>query len=138
MMPRPGNVVAQAAEKPVLRGDIDWKIRRRASSHLAEYRDAVGEASYMAQRRSLQEWLCLYFNGRTGCESKWGNISPICSTKDGGKALKVRWAGPACGKSGGLRLAIVAYCNIRRVDVAGAWMRKEDPDSDEFADVIGV
>jgi hypothetical protein len=128
----------QAAQRSIVRSDIKWNIRRRAVADLSEYRSAIGEQSYLEQRKSLQEWLCMYFNGKVGCDGKWGNISPICSTSDGGKALKVRWAGPGCGKSGGLRLAIVAYCAAFRVDVAGAWMRKEDPDSEEFADVITV
>jgi hypothetical protein len=42
----------------------------------------------------------------------------------GGKILKMRWGRPGCGKSGGMRLAIVAYCAKRIVVLApcvSAW-----------------
>lgn len=60
------------------------------------------------------------------------SISPIGATAAGGKRLKVRWLIPGKGKSGGLRLAVVAYCEERLVKVAGAWVRKDDPSDGEI------
>jgi hypothetical protein len=48
--------------------------------------------------------------------------------------LKVRWAIPGQRKSGGLRLAVVAYCDKKHVKLAGAWIRKTDPSDAEFAE----
>jgi hypothetical protein len=53
-------------------------------------------------------------------------------TELGGKCLKVRWGVPGCGKSGGLRLAVVVYCDQKRVKLAGAWNRSSDPSDSDF------
>lgn len=54
------------------------------------------------------------------------------ATPAGGKILKVRWGLPGMGKSGGLRLAVVAYCESREVVIAGAFLRSDDPDDATF------
>ncbi|MBK9386935.1 MAG: hypothetical protein IPN34_19140 [Planctomycetes bacterium] len=57
-------------------------------------------------------------------------------TAAGGKCLKVRWGLSGSGKSGGLRLAIVVYCDARLVKLVGAWRRRADPGDDEFEDAF--
>ncbi|MCB9872264.1 MAG: hypothetical protein H6837_20585 [Planctomycetes bacterium] len=52
------------------------------------------------------------------------------------KGLKVRFGYPGCGKSGGLRLAVLAYCSDHLVKIAGAWIRREDPDDDDLDDAF--
>ena len=54
----------------------------------------------------------------------------------GGKVLKVRWAYPGCGKSGSLRLVVVAYCEQKRVHIAQAFDRREDPSDDDIRDAV--
>jgi hypothetical protein len=63
-------------------------------------------------------------------------ISPIGATRLGGQAFKVRWAYPGQGKRGGLRLVVLAYCEQRRVVVAGAWFRKDDPSAADVEKAI--
>lgn len=88
--------------------------------HLATW--AVG--LYASTTKSLQDLLCVYFDA-TGCLRETGKtVSPVGGTADGGKVLKVRQAIPGQGKSGGLRLQLVAYCKDRRVVVVGATLRK--------------
>ena len=55
-------------------------------------------------------------------------------TQAGGKCIKVRWGLPGQGKSGGLRLAIVVYCERRHVKICGAWKRRSDPSDAEFTE----
>jgi hypothetical protein len=119
----------------VIPSDITWIVRPRASRDIAPFRKMMGEESYELDKQALQIWLCDYFNGGP-CISSRGQISPIGSTSDDGKALKARWAYPGSGKSGGLRLAIAAYCNERRVEVAACWMRKEEPSDMEFGEAL--
>ncbi len=54
----------------------------------------------------------------------------------GGKVLKVRWAYPGCGKSGSLRLVVVAYCEEKRVHIAQAFDRRENPSDDDITDAV--
>ncbi len=54
----------------------------------------------------------------------------------GGKVLKVRWAYPGCGKSGSLRLVIVAYCEQKRVCIAQAFDRREDSSDNDIRDAL--
>ncbi len=81
--------------------------------------------AYGEQKQALKEFLCSYFSATT-CDRQQGNsISPVAATGAGGKVLKVRWGLPGQGKSGGLRLVIVAYCDERRVVIAQASLRKD-------------
>lgn len=54
----------------------------------------------------------------------------------GGKVLKVRWALPGCGKSGSLRLVVVAYCNEKRVHIAQAFERRDNPSDGDVQDAV--
>lgn len=55
-------------------------------------------------------------------------VSPL-----GGKVLKVRWELPGRGKSGGLRIAMVAFCKRRRVVLARTFIRNQEPSDTDFA-----
>ena len=116
----------------IQRSDITWLVKASAQSSVSEYRDRVG-AQYSSLLRSFQECICLYINSNGECTAKGLNISPMGGTPNGAKAFKIRWMYPGCGKSGGLRLAILMWCNERKVIVAGMWERREDPSADEFA-----
>lgn len=79
--------------------------------------------------------MCGYFNAVTGCTTKQGkSISPIGTTADGGKVLKVRWLRPGSGKSGGLRFGFVAYCDERRVVLVKSSMRRDADDDGAMLD----
>lgn len=120
-----------AGERLILRSDISWRTTPRAKKNLAVFRKEAGEEVYLNQVRALQEWLCNYFNAPGSCTAQSMGISPLGG--DGpAKVLKVRWGLPGRGKSGGLRLAVMAFCLELRVVVAGAWIRKEDPDDAAF------
>lgn len=120
----------------VLRATIQWMVLPRARAVFAEVREALGADAYERDKLRLQDFLCAYF-GHGNCMDRQGNsIAPMKSTATarGGKCLKVRWATPGTGKSGGLRLAVVAYCDKRVVKIAGAWHRRDDlSDSDFFS-----
>ncbi len=95
-------------------------------------REALG-ADYNASKAALQKLLCDYFN-QGECLGRQGKtIAPVECGVPRAKGFKVRWMVPGCGKSGGLRLAVLAFCEERRVILAGAWMRIEDPKDAEFA-----
>lgn len=98
-------------------------------------RVAFGTEAYEAERTALKIYLCGYFNSGTCAHKQGTQISPMRSTftQAGGKCLKVRWGLPGQGKSGGLRLAVVVYCERRHVKLCGAWRRNADPSDTEFA-----
>ena len=63
-------------------------------------------------------------------------IVPLGGMPCAGKAFKVRWALTGGGKSSGLRLAVSAICETKRVRIVGAWLRRDDPTDEEFADAF--
>ena len=91
----------------------------------------MGEDGYQESKEALQDTLCDYFNGGN-CDYKGLQISPMGGTKAGGKCFKVRWSLPGGGKSGGLRIAVVAYCAAKSVTIAKMWVRKDEPSDGEF------
>jgi hypothetical protein len=118
----------------ISRADIQWHVLERAMPCLARIRATMTPQDYDRDKVALQEFLCGYFRAGS-CRHRQGrSIAPLKSstTEAGGKCLKVRWATPGSGKSGGLRLAIVVYCDRKLVKVAGAWQRAQDPSDDEF------
>jgi hypothetical protein len=120
--------------------DITWEILDGARAEIDRLRGQMTPEAYEDDKRSLQAYLCNYFNSDDGkdCDAKQGKaISPVgFSTGQGGKCLKVRWAVPGQGKSGGLRLAVVADCEAKRVKLAGAWLRRDDPEDADFAAAV--
>lgn len=93
----------------VFRREITWIVTEEGHADIADIREALGDG-YKADVASLQDMMAGYFSGDEGCTTKQGkSISPLGATSDGGKLLKVRWMMPGCGKSGGLRFALVAY-----------------------------
>lgn len=102
-----------------------WKVRK-----------LMNEKVYEQSKEALKLFLCDYFStGR--CTQKQGkSISPIGATPNGGKILKVRWGLPGQGKSGSLRLVVVAYCEERRVVIAEAFLRNTDPNDDDFSSAV--
>ncbi len=112
--------------------DITWLVKASAQSTVSEYRQRVGD-QYHALLRAFKESICLYINSHGECTAKGLNISPMGGTPSGAKAFKMRWMYPGCGKSGGLRLAILMWCNERKVVVVGMWERRDEPSPDAFA-----
>ena len=113
-------------------GDGIWELLQSAGN--AEAREAFSEEYFKESKNALQKYLCNYFS--TGeCNFAFGkSICPMGATPGGGKILKVRWALPGGGKSGGLRLCVVVYCKKRRVVIAEAFLRKDDPPTQAFLD----
>lgn len=118
----------------VQKGDIRWMLTSRAVADLSDFRREMGEDTYAEERRAFQEFFCDYINTGSDCQSKGCNVSPLGRSGGGGKLFKVRWALPGGGKSGGLRLAVVAYCAEKRVMIAAAWLRREDPGDADFTE----
>ena len=114
-------------------GKITWCVLKHAREALIPIRRELGEANYDEEKRAIKELFCQYINTAEKCAVKGVGIFPIGSTRGKGKTFKMRWSIAGCGKSGGLRLAVVAYCAEKTVKIAGGWLRKEDPSDDEFA-----
>jgi hypothetical protein len=91
---------------------------------------------YEQDKQALQEFLCGYFSTGDCRNAQGSSISPMKASPKGGKVLKVRWAYPGCGKSGSLRLVVVAYCDEKRVHIAQAFARRDDPTDDDIRDAV--
>jgi hypothetical protein len=118
----------------VVPSDITWFVTEDAHAAVSDIRTELGEQEYNQDVRDLRELLCGYFCSVIGCTKKQGRtISPVGVVKHGGKVLKVRWMRPGCGKSGGLRLGFVAFCDQRKVVLVHASLRR-DSDDDELMD----
>lgn len=115
--------------------DGKWQIGAKAKL-LLDLRERMTPEKYEENKIALKRFLCGYFS--TGeCQSPQGSsICPVKATRRGGKVLKVRWAYPGCGKSGSLRLIVVAYCKQRRVFIAKAFDRREDPSDEDIQEAI--
>jgi hypothetical protein len=115
--------------------DGKWQVGDDAKL-LAELRQRMTPEAYEQEKQALQEFLCGYFS--TGdCRNALGSsVSPMKASPGGGKVLKVRWALPGGGKSGGLRLVVVAYCEEKRVHIAQAFDRRENPTDEDIADAV--
>lgn len=113
--------------------DVIWQVTDTAHRDLGDDRAVLGRTEYSDGVTALRKVLCSYFEDKQ-CSSKASSISPMGQTSNGGKILKVRWRTPGSGKSGGLRLVVVAYCTQKRVVVCRAFRRKEDPSEHEVRD----
>ena len=127
----------ECRSEPMLPTDITWIICDQARPTASALKAELGDERYEAVRVGLREFICGYFSAVGACDAKLGNsISPIKSDIRQGKGLKVRFGYPGCGKSGGLRLAVLAFCDQRMVKIAGAWIRREDPDDDDLTEAF--
>ena len=115
--------------------DGKWQLGGKAKL-LFELRGQMTPEEHEQNKRALQEFLCGYFSSGD-CNNALGDtISPLKATPKGGKVLKVRWGLPGCGKSGSLRLVVVAYCDEKRVHIAQAFRRRDDPTEDDVRDAV--
>ncbi|MCC6546098.1 hypothetical protein IT570_02930 [Candidatus Sumerlaeota bacterium] len=115
--------------------DGKWQIGAKATLLIA-LRERMLPEEYEANKQALKRFLCGYFSSGE-CQSPQGSsICPVKATRKGGKVLKVRWAYPGCGKSGSLRLVVVAYCKQRRVFIAKAFDRREGPSSEDIVNAV--
>ncbi|TKC98314.1 hypothetical protein [Polyangium fumosum] len=128
----------QAAPQPqpqvrqnLTRTDITWRVLPLAKPALDDARRLFGDDGYEEQKASLQDILCSYFNADNACTAQMSNISPL-GARGEAKVFKARWGLPGGGKSGGLRLALKVYCKERRVEIAGAWVRRDEPQDADF------
>lgn len=109
--------------------EIAWEICTGASIFQGELEALYGRAWVVEQKAAFRTFMCAYFNAEGGCAVKCGkSVSPVGGAPDGGKRLKVRWSFPGCGKSGGLRILVVARCEERRVLIVAIDRRSNDPD----------
>lgn len=118
-------------------GQITWLVLPRLRPLTKRLREQLGEAQYGDYREALQIAICQYINA-TSCTQPGIQITPMGGSAHGGKCLKIRWLLPGGGKSGGLRIAAVAYCETRVVKLAGAWMRRDDPSDADFTDAFAA
>ena len=115
--------------------DGTWQLGKKATL-LSELRQRMTPEDYEQEKQALKEFLCGYFSSGDCRNSQGSSISPMKATPLGGKVLKVRWAYPGCGKSGSLRLVVVAYCDEKRVHIAQAFDRRDNPTDDEIQDAV--
>ncbi len=112
-----------------------WLVGAKAKL-LFELRQQMTPDDYEQNKQALQEFLCGYFSSGNCHNALGDSISPLKATARGGKVLKVRWALPGCGKSGSLRLVVVAYCDEKRVHIAQAFRRTDDPTDKDVRDAV--
>ena len=112
-----------------------WQIGNDAAE-IHRLKATLTAEAYEAQKDALKSYLCQYFSSGLCNHALGDSISPLKATEKGGKVLKVRWGYPGCGKSGSLRLIVVAYCDELRVHIAGAFPRKSDPTDEAVLDCL--
>lgn len=115
--------------------DGKWQLGGDAKL-LIELRQQMTPEEYTQEKQAIQEFLCGYFSSGDCNNAMGDSISPLKATPKGGKVLKLRWALPGSGKSGSLRLVVVAYCEERRVHIAQAFKRRDNPTDDDFRDAV--
>ncbi|MDZ4848412.1 MAG: hypothetical protein SGI77_03905 [Pirellulaceae bacterium] len=115
--------------------DGKWQLGGEAKLLFA-LRQQMTDEDYDQNKRALQEFLCGYFSSGDCNNTQGDSISPLKGTPSGGKVLKVRWALPGCGKSGSLRLVVVAYCDENRVHIAQAFRRSDNPSDSDVREAI--
>lgn len=115
--------------------DGKWQLGKNARL-LFELREKMSPEEYEQDKQALKTFLCGYFSSGECRHAQGSSISPMKATPKGGKVLKVRWAYPGCGKSGSLRLVVVAYCDERRVHIAQAFDRRDNPTDEDIEDAV--
>jgi len=111
--------------------EIEWELARNADLDqvIAQVRKSLG-GGYTANVDALKAFLVAYINSHDECNQRQGvSINPIGSTEGGAKVLKVRWALPGGGRSGGLRLGFLAYCEERKIVLGYGRARRDSNDT---------
>ena len=115
--------------------DITWEVLPDAREAIRSALASLDEQEAKKNRSALKQYLCDYFNAEHHCSAKQGkSISPHGGSNNGGKRLKVRWLLPGSGKSGGLRIGVVCFCEVRRVVISCVFPRKDSPSNQDFED----
>jgi hypothetical protein len=115
--------------------DGKWQIGRNAKL-LIDLRQRMSTEDYELEKLALKKFLCGYFSSGECRHAQGSSICPVKAAPRGGKVLKVRWAYAGSGKSGSLRLVVVAYCDERRVHIAQAFDRRDNPTDEEIQDSV--
>lgn len=115
--------------------DGKWQVGEKVNL-LTDLREQMTPEEFEQEKRALKEFLCGYFSSGDCRNAQGSSIAPMKATPKGGKVLKVRWAYPGCGKSGSLRLVVVAYCEQKRVHIAQAFDRRDNPTDDDIQDAV--
>lgn len=115
--------------------DGKWLLGKKASL-LLELRKRMSAEDYESNKKALKKFLCGYFSSGDCRNAVGSSVSPLGLTRRGGKILKVRWGYPGCGKSGSLRLVVVAYCSQKRVFIATAFDRRDDPKEEDVDEAV--
>jgi len=116
-------------------GDGVWTVSESAAK-IKDLKEELGDKEYDAHKKAIQNFLCAYFSTGSCNTSQGDSINPLGASTKGGKILKVRWALPGAGKSGGLRIIVVVYCDEKKVVLAEAFKRRTDPTPEEVADSV--
>jgi len=115
--------------------DGKWQLGDDAQL-LFELRQRMTPEVYEQEKQSLKEFLCGYFSSGDCRNAQGSSISSMKGSPGGGKVLKVRWAYPGCGKSGSLRLVVVAFCDEKRVHIAQAFRHSDNPTDDDVRNAV--
>ena len=112
--------------------DVKWEVLPSARKVHEDVHSHLPEQLVSESVRGLRDLLCDYFSTCGACDQAALGISPMGQAPRGGRAFKVRWRVPGRGKSGGLRLAVIAMCPAKHIVIAAAWARSSDPGDPEF------
>jgi hypothetical protein len=109
---------------PLVRTALLWKIEVAVERALKKvFKDDPDLSKFKAD---LGDHLCVYYNATVGLKRGSG-VSPISCGVAEGKGFKARWILPGQGKSGGLRLAVLAMCKRKTVTAVFAEVRSKEP-----------
>jgi hypothetical protein len=117
--------------KRVDRSHIKWELSKRARRDLSPLRKLMSDGDYREWKMAFRDFFCEYINSARNCDEQGCNVYPLGGIRGGGKGFKVRWALPGMGKSGGLRIALAAFCREKRVKLLAVILKK-DIDEDEL------
>lgn len=109
--------------------DVTFMVSNRFKD--SDLRALFGK-SYLVQQDSIRTMLLRYVSHTPKCTERALQTQCIGVTESGAKLLKTRLAVPGGGKSGGLRLGIVADCQQRELTLVLAVRRNTDPPSTAF------
>jgi len=96
----------------------------------------MSEEEYLEQVESLKVFLCGYFTSDRQCMNKMHGIAPLGYVAGKGKGFKVKWGLPGTSKSTGIRMAVLAQCEAKKVIVVAAFLRRDEPSDEDFAEAF--